>query len=65
MSKTALIEAIEKFVGYRPSSPSIALLKDGETVAFVPRHHIEGRDAEDVAALVVQALESHCGAPRP
>ena len=47
-----------------PSSPSIALLKDGETVAFVPRHHIEGRGPEDVAALVREALEAHCGAPR-
>jgi len=61
-------EATAKARGYfadqPPSSPSIALLKDGKTVAFVPRHHIEGRDASDVAALVAAALEEHCGAPR-
>ncbi len=43
-----------------PSSPSIALLKDGELVAFVPRHQIEGRSAGMVAQQVVDALESHC-----
>jgi putative YphP/YqiW family bacilliredoxin len=40
-----------------PSSPSIALFKDGELVRFVPRHRIEGRTAEDVAGDLVRAFE--------
>ena len=62
--RDATARARTYFADQPPSSPSIALLKDGETVAFMPRHHIEGRDAEDVAALVREALEQHCGAPR-
>jgi putative YphP/YqiW family bacilliredoxin len=46
--------------GVAPSSPSIALLKDGALVAFVPRHQIEGRGPEDVAALLERAFEAHC-----
>jgi putative YphP/YqiW family bacilliredoxin len=42
------------------SSPSIALLKDGTLVAFVPRHQIEGRHPEELAAALVRALEEHC-----
>jgi putative YphP/YqiW family bacilliredoxin len=63
--RDATMRARSYFADQPPSSPSIALLKDGETVAFVPRHHIEGRDAEDLAALERQALEDQCGAPRP
>ena len=62
--REATARARTYFADQPPSSPSIALLKDGEIVAFVPRHHIEGRGPEDVAALVRQALEAHCGAPR-
>jgi len=40
-----------------PSSPSMALYKDGELVYFVPRHRIEGRRAEEVAADLTQAFE--------
>ena len=47
------IEATEKarsyFTGYRPSSPSIALLKDGQLVFMMERHQIEGRDAYQIA----------------
>jgi putative YphP/YqiW family bacilliredoxin len=60
--REATAKAREYFNDQAPSSPSIALLKDGETVAFVPRHHIEGRTAEMVAAMVRTALETHCGA---
>lgn len=62
--REATAKARSYFADQPPSSPSIALLKDGKTVAFVARHHIEGRDASDVAALVATALEEHCGAPR-
>ena len=42
---------------YQPSSPSFALLKEGEVVHFVHRHQIEGRSAESVATELVQAFE--------
>ncbi len=44
-----------------PSSPSMALFKDGELVHFVPRHRIEGRDAASVAADLQDAFTAHCG----
>jgi hypothetical protein len=43
-----------------PSSPSIALFKDGELVHFIPRHRIEGRDAHAVAADLKSAFDEHC-----
>jgi putative YphP/YqiW family bacilliredoxin len=55
------VEATERARGYfaevPPSSPSIALLKDGELVYFVPRHRIESRSAQDVAADLTGAFE--------
>ncbi len=46
-----------------PSSPSMALFKDGELVWFLPRHRIEGRDALAVAADLKAAFAEHCPAP--
>lgn len=43
-----------------PSSPSMALLKDGELVHFVPRHRIEGHAAEDLAQDLTRAFGEHC-----
>jgi putative YphP/YqiW family bacilliredoxin len=43
-----------------PSSPSLALFKDGEVVHFVPRHAIEGRDALSVANDLVAAFNKYC-----
>ncbi|HEX9733831.1 MAG TPA: BrxA/BrxB family bacilliredoxin [Thermoanaerobaculia bacterium] len=43
-----------------PSSPSMALWKDGEVVYFLPRHRIEGRGPEQVAADLRAAFEEHC-----
>jgi bacilliredoxin len=43
-----------------PSSPSMALLKNGELVHFVPRHMIEGRDAAAIAADLAQAFDEYC-----
>ncbi|MBK9410631.1 MAG: BrxA/BrxB family bacilliredoxin [Gemmatimonadetes bacterium] len=51
------------FVGYPPSSPSIALMKDGKLVYFMERWQIESRDAEAISADLVAAFETHC-APR-
>ncbi len=58
------VEATERarsyFGDYPPSSPSMALFKDGELVHFVPRHQIEGRTAEMVAGALAAALEANC-----
>lgn len=45
---------------YPPSSPSIALFKDGKLVHFVERHHIEGRSAEMIAENLTTAFEEYC-----
>jgi len=46
-----------------PSSPSIAFFKDGELVYFMPRHRIEGRDANMVASDLGQVFAEHCAVP--
>ena len=46
--------------GYPPSSPSIALLKDGDVAFMLERHQIEGRSAEEIADDLVEAFERHC-----
>ena len=58
--REATAHARAYFADAPPSSPSIALLKDGELVAFVPRHQIEGRNSAMVAAQIATALETHC-----
>lgn len=58
--RDATARAREYFVGYRPSSPSIALLKDGQVVKMLERWNIEGRHAHDVAAELVSAFNEHC-----
>ncbi len=50
------------FTGYPPSSPSIALLKDGRLVTMIERHQIEGRPAPEVAQDLVNAFDRHCAA---
>jgi putative YphP/YqiW family bacilliredoxin len=51
------------FADAPPSSPSVALLKDGALVGFVPRLRIEGHDTGDVAAQIAALLEAHCETP--
>ena len=46
--------------GYAPSSPSLALFKNGELVYVMERWQIEGRDAGTIAADLVAAFEEHC-----
>jgi putative YphP/YqiW family bacilliredoxin len=46
-----------------PSSPSIAFFKDGELVYFIPRHRIEGRNAQAVAGDLEQVFAEHCAVP--
>jgi putative YphP/YqiW family bacilliredoxin len=58
------IEATERarsyFSGYGPSSPSIALLKDGKLVYMLERYQIEGRDARQIAGELTKAFEQYC-----
>ncbi|HEY2964482.1 MAG TPA: BrxA/BrxB family bacilliredoxin [Pyrinomonadaceae bacterium] len=58
------IEATDRarsyFTGYGPSSPSIAILKDGELVYILERFQIEGRDATQIAAELTKAFDEHC-----
>jgi putative YphP/YqiW family bacilliredoxin len=48
------------FADFPPSSPSFALFKNGEVVHFIPRHWIEGRDAQSVAADLTAAFDKFC-----
>lgn len=50
----------EFLLPYPPSSPSIALFKDGELVHFLERRHIEGRSAEVIANNLKMAYETYC-----
>ena len=56
----ATARARSYFADYEPSSPSIALLKDGEVVHFVHRYMIEGRHPQALAQDLVAAFEEHC-----
>ena len=49
------------FTGYAPSSPQIALLKDGKLVFMIERWQIEGRPAGAIAEDLVQAFDEYCG----
>ena len=48
------------FTGYAPSSPQIALLKDGKVVYMLERHQIEGRSSDDIAKDLVGAFDKYC-----
>ena len=58
------VEATERargyFTGYPPSSPSIALFKDGKLVYMMERHQIENQEAQDIAAQLTAAFDTHC-----
>ena len=56
----ATARARQYFADYQPSSPSIALFKDGEVVAFIHRHQIEGRGPDAVANDLVKAFDQYC-----
>jgi len=53
-------EARKFFAPYPPSSPAIALFKDGKLVHFVERHHIEGRSADMIAAHLKETYAEFC-----
>jgi len=59
------VDAVKKIreylMPYPPSSPSIALVKNGELVHFIERHLIEGRSAQMIAENLMEAFDTHCG----
>ena len=60
MEREAVARARDYFKPYQPSSPQIALMKDGELVQMWQRHDIEGRDPATIANSLVSAFEEHC-----
>ncbi|KRO76353.1 MAG: BrxA/BrxB family bacilliredoxin [Bacteroidetes bacterium] len=54
-------KARDLMLPFPPSSPCMALFKDGELVHMIERHHIEGRPADMLAANLIGAFEAHCG----
>ena len=57
----ATARARSYFTGYAPSSPQMALFKDGELVFMLERKNIEGRAARDIAADLTAAFDRYCG----
>ena len=60
VDQAATAKAREFLLPYPPSSPSIALFKDGKLVHFLERHHIEGRTADIIAANLKMAFDAYC-----
>ena len=60
VDRAATAKAREYLLPYPPSSPAIALFKDGKLVHFLERHHIEGRSAEVIAANLKMAYDRFC-----
>jgi len=60
VDQEAVAQARKYFLPYPPSSPSIALMKDGKLVHFIERHHIEGRPAELIAENLKAAFDEYC-----
>ncbi len=60
VDKEATAKAREYMLPYPPSSPSIALFKEGKLVHFLERHHIEGRSAEIISENLKLAYDRYC-----
>ncbi|MEO8210443.1 MAG: BrxA/BrxB family bacilliredoxin, partial [bacterium] len=60
MEKDAVDETRKFFTGYAPSSPQMALIKDGELVHMIQRFEIENNDANAVANKVAGVLKQYC-----
>jgi putative YphP/YqiW family bacilliredoxin len=60
VDREATDKAREFMIPFPPSSPCMALFKDGELVHMLERHHIEGRPAEMIAENLVDAFNAHC-----
>ena len=60
VNKEAVDTARQYMLPYPPSSPAVALFKDGKLVHFLERHHIEGRSPEMIADNLKKAMEHYC-----
>ena len=60
VDREATDKARDYMIPFPPSSPSMALFKDGELVHMLERHHIEGRPAEMIAENLIDAYNDHC-----
>ncbi|HKK12594.1 MAG TPA: BrxA/BrxB family bacilliredoxin [Flavobacteriaceae bacterium] len=60
VDREATEKARQYMIPFPPSSPSIALFKDGELVHMLERHHIEGRPAELIAENLIDAYSEYC-----
>ena len=60
VDREATDQARARMIPFPPSSPSIALFKDGELVHMIERHHIEGRPANLIAENLKQAYSEYC-----
>ena len=60
MEADAVAKARSYWAPYRPSSPQIALMKDGKLVTMVQRHDIEGQDPANIAKVLTAAFDQHC-----
>lgn len=60
VDKEAVDKAREFLLPYPPSSPAIALFKDGQLVHMIERHHIEGASAQMIADNLMSAMNTHC-----
>jgi putative YphP/YqiW family bacilliredoxin len=60
VNQEATAKAREFLFPYPPSSPAIALFKDGKLVHFLERHHIEGRTGDMIAANLKMAYDNYC-----
>lgn len=60
VDREAVETARDLLLPYPPSSPAIALFKNGRVVHMLERHHIEGRSAQMIAANLMEAFNAHC-----
>ena len=60
VDREAVDKAREHMIPFPPSSPAVALFKDGELVHMLERHHIEGRTAEMIAENLSEAYQEFC-----
>lgn len=60
MDTEAVTRARQLTLPYPPSSPSIALFKDGELLHFIERHHIEGRNAQMIGEHLLEVFDEYC-----
>ena len=58
--RDAVTKARDLMLPFPPSSPCMALFKDGELVHMIERHHIEGRPPDMLASNLMAAFEAHC-----